>query len=76
MSLAVYLPSVDGGDIWDLPNSNLYFAEEIFSYTIQVSRIDYSMNQKASVTLTLSEVLCTRKRQSAPLRPFRVEREE
>ena len=30
-SLAVYLPGVDGGDIWDLPNDNLYFAEEIFS---------------------------------------------
>lgn len=31
VSLAVYLPGVDGGDIWDLPNDNLYFAEEIFS---------------------------------------------
>ena len=31
ISLAVYLPGVDGGDIWDLHNDNLYFAEEIFS---------------------------------------------
>ncbi|KAL9064526.1 MAG: hypothetical protein Q9161_008818 [Pseudevernia consocians] len=31
VSLAVYLPGVDGGDIWDLPNDNLYFVEEIFS---------------------------------------------
>lgn len=31
VSLAVYLPGVDGGDIWDLHNENLYFAEEIFS---------------------------------------------
>ena len=30
-SLAVYLPGVDGGDIWDLPNESFYFAEEIFS---------------------------------------------
>ncbi len=30
-SLAVYLPGVDGGDIWDLRNPNLYFAEEMFS---------------------------------------------
>lgn len=30
-SLAVYLPGVDAGDIWNLPNDNLYFAEEIFS---------------------------------------------
>ena len=30
-SLTVYLPGVDGGDIWNLPNDNLYFAEEIFS---------------------------------------------
>lgn len=30
-SLAVYLPGVDGGDIWNLPNDNFYFAEEIFS---------------------------------------------
>ncbi len=30
VSPAVYLPGVDGGDIWDLPNDNLYFAE-IFS---------------------------------------------
>lgn len=30
-SLSVYLPGVDGGDIWDLPNPNLYFAEELFS---------------------------------------------
>lgn len=27
----MYLPGVDGGDIWDLPNANIYFAEEIFS---------------------------------------------
>lgn len=31
VSLAVYLPGVDGGDIWDLHNENLYFAEELFS---------------------------------------------
>ena len=31
VSLAVYLPGMDGGDIWDLHNENLYFAEEIFS---------------------------------------------
>lgn len=31
ITLAVYLPGVDGADIWDLPNDNLYFAEEIFS---------------------------------------------
>ena len=31
ISLAVYLPGIDGGDIWDLPNDNLYFADEIFS---------------------------------------------
>ena len=31
VSLAVYLPGVDGGDIWDIPNDNIYFAEEIFS---------------------------------------------
>lgn len=31
VSLTVYLPGVDGGDIWNLPNDNLYFAEEIFS---------------------------------------------
>lgn len=30
-SLTVYLPGVDGGDIWNLPNDNIYFAEEIFS---------------------------------------------
>ncbi|CAD6577579.1 MAG: hypothetical protein ASARMPREDX12_008402 [Alectoria sarmentosa] len=30
-SLSVYLPGIDGGDIWDLPNPNLYFAEELFS---------------------------------------------
>lgn len=30
-SLAVYLPGIDGGDIWDLHNPGLYFAEEIFS---------------------------------------------
>ena len=30
-SLAVYLPGVDGGDIWDLHNEDLYFAEEVFS---------------------------------------------
>lgn len=33
ISLGVYLPGVDGGDIWDLPNANIYFAEEIFSNT-------------------------------------------
>ena len=27
----MYLPGVDGGDIWDLPNPNFYFAEELFS---------------------------------------------
>ena len=27
----MYLPGVDGGDIWDLPNPNLYFADELFS---------------------------------------------
>ena len=47
-----------------------------FAYTIQVSRMDYSVDQKASVALALSEVLGTRKKQSAPSRPFRVEREE
>ncbi|MCJ1255188.1 hypothetical protein MMC24_003004 [Lignoscripta atroalba] len=31
VSLAVYLPGIDGGDMWDLPNDNVYFAEEIFS---------------------------------------------
>jgi len=31
ITLAVFLPGVDGADIWDLPNDNLYFAEEIFS---------------------------------------------
>ena len=31
ISLALYLPGVDGGDIWDMPNDNFYFAEEIFS---------------------------------------------
>ena len=30
-ALSVYLPGVDGGDIWDLHNPNLYFAEELFS---------------------------------------------
>ena len=30
ISFSVYLPGVDGGDIWDLPNQ-IYFAEEIFS---------------------------------------------
>lgn len=30
-SLSVYLPGIDGGDIWDLHNPNLYFAEELFS---------------------------------------------
>lgn len=29
--MSVYLPGIDGGDIWDLPNPNLYFAEELFS---------------------------------------------
>ncbi|MCJ1399769.1 hypothetical protein MMC11_002972 [Xylographa trunciseda] len=31
VSLAVYLPGIDAGDIWDVPNDNYYFAEEIFS---------------------------------------------
>ncbi|KAK3175371.1 hypothetical protein OEA41_002618 [Lepraria neglecta] len=31
VSLAVYLPGVDGGDVWDLHNQNLYFAEDLFS---------------------------------------------
>ena len=31
VSLVVYLPGDDGGDIWDLHNPNHYFAEEIFS---------------------------------------------
>ena len=31
ISLGVYLPGIDGGDIWDLPNDNIYFAEELFS---------------------------------------------
>ncbi|KAK4691041.1 hypothetical protein P7C71_g5877, partial [Lecanoromycetidae sp. Uapishka_2] len=31
ISLAVFLPGVDGGDIWDLHNPDFYFAEEIFS---------------------------------------------
>ena len=31
ISLAVYLPGVDGADIWDLPNDNLYFEQELFS---------------------------------------------
>ena len=31
VSLAVYFPGIDGGDIWDLPNDNIYFAEELFS---------------------------------------------
>ncbi|MCJ1287316.1 hypothetical protein MMC26_006664 [Xylographa opegraphella] len=31
ISLAVYLPGIDAGDIWDVPNDNYYFAEEIFS---------------------------------------------
>ncbi|MCJ1377310.1 hypothetical protein MMC17_000404 [Xylographa soralifera] len=31
LSLAVYLPGINAGDIWDLPNDNLYFADEIFS---------------------------------------------
>lgn len=31
ISLEVYFPGIDGGDIWDLPNANIYFAEEIFS---------------------------------------------
>lgn len=30
-TFAIYLPGVDGGDIWDLPNDNLYFEQEIFS---------------------------------------------
>lgn len=30
-SLTIYLPGVDGGDIWDLPNHDMYFADEIFS---------------------------------------------
>ncbi|SLM35145.1 hypothetical protein LPUS_04228 [Lasallia pustulata] len=30
-SLTVYLPGVDGANIWNLPNDNLYFAEEVFS---------------------------------------------
>ena len=29
-SLTIYLPGIDGGDIWDLPNRD-YFADEIFS---------------------------------------------
>ena len=35
VSLAVYLTSIDGGDIWDLYHHNLYFAEEIFSNSTQ-----------------------------------------
>jgi len=35
ISLTVYLPGVDGGDIWDLRNPNLYFADEIFSNSTQ-----------------------------------------
>ena len=31
VSLSVYLPGIDAGDIWDLPNDNIYFAEEMFS---------------------------------------------
>ena len=31
ISLEVYFPGIDGGDIWDLPNDNIFFAEEIFS---------------------------------------------
>ena len=31
ISLAIYLPGVDAADIWDVPNDNLYFAEELFS---------------------------------------------
>ena len=31
VSLAVFLPGIDAGDIWDVPNDNYYFAEEIFS---------------------------------------------
>lgn len=31
VGLAVYLPGVNVGDIWDLRNDNLYFAEEVFS---------------------------------------------
>ena len=33
MGLTIYLPGEDGGDIWDIPNDNLYFADEIFSNT-------------------------------------------
>lgn len=30
-TLAVYFPGIDGGDIWDLPNDNYFFEQEIFS---------------------------------------------
>ncbi|KAI9814206.1 MAG: hypothetical protein M1827_003372 [Pycnora praestabilis] len=33
VSLAVYLPGSDGGNIWDIENDDIYFAEEIFSNT-------------------------------------------
>ena len=45
VDLAVYLPGVDGGDIWDLRNENLYFTEEIFS------------NSTANVHACIPEVL-------------------
>ena len=31
VALTIYLPGEDGGDIWDIPNDNLYFEHEIFS---------------------------------------------
>ena len=33
VGLTIYLPGEDGGDIWDIPNDNLYFQHEIFSNT-------------------------------------------
>ena len=31
VDFTVYMPGVDGGDIWDLHNESLYFAQEVFS---------------------------------------------
>ena len=31
VGLTIYLPGEDGGDMWDIPNDNLYFEHEIFS---------------------------------------------
>ena len=49
VSLAVFLPGVDAGDIWDLPNPNLYFAEELFSNS--------TTNVHACIPYALSKII-------------------